>query len=135
MNEIQQVIDQAFERRGEITPRTAATHVKDAVLEAIELLDSGKAHVATKSNDTWVVNEWLKKAVLLYFRIEDNSLIKGSFNNYYDKIPSKFVNYSSHSFRERGFRVVPPATVRYGAYVAPSVVLMPSYINIGAYVD
>lgn len=135
MNEIQQVIDQAFERRGEITPRTAETHVKDAVLEAIKLLDSGKAHVVTKSNNTWVVNEWLKKAVLLYFRIEDNSLIKGGFTNYYDKIPSKFVDYSSRSFRERGFRVVPPATVRYGAYVAPSVVLMPSYINIGAYVD
>ena len=135
MNEIQQVIDQAFERRSEITPRTAETYVKDAVSEAIELLDSGRAHVAEKSNDTWAVNEWLKKAVLLYFRIEDNSLIKGNFTNYYDKLPSKFVDYSSRDFREHGFRVVPPATVRYGAYVAPGVVLMSSYINIGAYVD
>ncbi len=135
MSDIQSIIDTAFERRAEITPRTVETRVKDAVYEAIELLDSGKARVAEKKDRVWVMNEWLKKAVLLYFRIEDNSFIKGGYTNYFDKLPSKFADYNSHDFRKGGFRVVPPAAVRKGAYVAPSVVLMPSYVNIGGYVD
>lgn len=135
MSNIQQIIDEAFERRHELTPRTVEARVKDAVLEAINLLDSGQAQVATKKNGSWVVNEWLKKAVLLLFRIEDNTLLKGGFTNYYDKISSKFADYNSRGFRDVGFRVVPPAVVRQGAYVAPGVVLMPSYVNIGAYVD
>ncbi len=135
MNNIQQIIDNAFERRQEITPRAVESLTKDAVLEAIDLLDSGQACVVASRNGEWIVNEWLKKAVLLYFRIEDNSLIKGAFTHYYDKIPSKFADYNSHSFRQGGFRVVPPAVVREGAYIAPGVVLMPSYVNIGAYVD
>lgn len=135
MNNIQQIIDDAFERRHEITPRTIESQTKDAVMEAIGLLDSGQACVAAQRNGQWVVNEWLKKAVLLYFRIEDNTLIRGAFTNYYDKIPSKFVDYNLPSFRQGGFRVVPPAVVREGAYIASGVVLMPSYVNIGAYVD
>jgi 2,3,4,5-tetrahydropyridine-2-carboxylate N-succinyltransferase len=131
---IQNIIDQAYERRSEISPRQVEATVRDAVLEAIDLLDTGQATVAAWRNGTWTVNEWLKKAVLLYFRIQDSYLIHGGFTNYYDKIPTKLAEYNSRSFREGGFRVVPPATVRYGAYVAPSVVLMPSYINIGAYV-
>src|SRR3989344_1391106 len=90
MSDIQSTISEAFERRGTITPRNVDTHVKDAVHEAINLLDTGKARVAEKKNGKWVVNEWLKKAVLLYFRIEDNSFIKGGYTNYYDKVPSKF---------------------------------------------
>ncbi len=132
---IQTIIDQAFERRAQITPRSVETHVKDAVLEAIDLLDTGKARVAEKQGGRWVVNEWLKKAVLLYFRIEDNQFIKGGYTNYWDKVPAKFADYNSKTFRDGGFRVVPPAAVRKGAYIAPSVVLMPSYVNIGGYVD
>ena len=135
MSNIQTIIDEAFERRAQITPRNVETRVKDAVLEAIERLDSGRARVAEKQDGRWVVNEWLKKAVLLFFRIEDNSFIKGGYTNYYDKVPSKFADYNSKAFRDGGFRVVPPAAVRRGAYIAPSVVLMPSYVNIGGYVD
>ena len=135
MSDIQTTIEEAFERRAEITPRNVETHVKDAVLEAIELLDSGKARVAEKKGGSWVVNEWLKKAVLLYFRIEDNEFIKGGFTNYYDKVPSKYADMSSREFREGGARVVPPATARKGSYIASGTVLMPSYVNIGAYVD
>lgn len=135
MNDIQGIIESAFERRAEITPRGVDTLVKDAVDEAIYLLDTGRARVAEKCDGVWVVHEWLKKAVLLYFRIADNSFLKGGFTNYFDKIPSKFSDYNSKDFREDGVRIVPPATARRGAYIASSVVLMPSYINIGAYVD
>jgi len=135
MSNIQNIIEEAFERRADITPRNVETHVRDGVLEAIDLLDSGQARVAEKKDGEWIVNEWLKKAVLLYFRIEDNRFIKGGFTNYFDKVPSKFNEYNTHDFLDGGFRVVPPAAVRKGAYIAPSVVLMPSYVNIGGYVD
>ena len=135
MSSIETIITNAFERRADITPRTVETQVKDAVLKAISLLDDGTARVAEKKDGKWQVNEWLKKAVLLYFRIEDNNFIKGGYTNYFDKVPSKFADYNSRSFREGGFRVVPPASVRRGSYIAPSVVLMPSYVNIGGYVD
>ncbi len=135
MNDIQAIIEQAFDRRAQITPRNVETHVKEAVHEAITLLDSGKVRVAEKKDGAWVVNQWLKKAVLLAFRIEDNSFMKGGFTNYYDKVPAKYADYSSRDFRESGVRVVPPATARRGSYIAPGVVLMPSYVNIGAYVD
>ena len=134
MSSIQQIIDEAFERRADITPRTVSAEVKDAVLQTISLLDTGQVTVAENKAGHWIVNEWLKKAVLLYFRIEDNSVLPGAFTNYYDKIPSKFSAYDSRNFRDVGFRVVPPAVVRRGAYIAPSVVLMPSYVNIGAHV-
>lgn len=135
MSSIQNIIEQAYERRASITPRNVDTLVRDAVLEAIDLLDTGGARVAERMDGRWVVNEWLKKAVLLFFRIEDNTFIKGGYTNYYDKVPAKFADYNSRNFRDGGFRVVPPASVRRGAYIAPSVVLMPSYVNIGAYVD
>ena len=134
MSSMQQIINEAFEHRADITPRTVAVEVKDAVRQAIDLLDTGRATVAENKAGHWIVNEWLKKAVLLYFRIEDNNVLPGAFTNYYDKIPSKFWEYDSRHFRDVGFRVVPPAVVRRGAYIAPSVVLMPSYVNIGAYV-
>jgi 2,3,4,5-tetrahydropyridine-2-carboxylate N-succinyltransferase len=135
MSDIQTIIEQAFERRAEITPHDAEVEVKDAVGEAIDLLDSGKARVAEPRSDGWQVNEWLKKAVLLSFRINDNQLMKGSYTNYYDKVDSKFADMNSQDFRESGVRVVPPATARKGSFVAPGVVMMPSYVNIGAYVD
>jgi 2,3,4,5-tetrahydropyridine-2-carboxylate N-succinyltransferase len=136
MNDIKNVIEEAFERRAEITPRNVDTHVKEAVEEAIRLLDSGKARVAERQAvGKWTVNEWLKKAVLLSFRINDNEFMKGGFTNYYDKVPSKYADMNSRDFREGGVRVVPPATARRGSYIASGAVLMPSYVNIGAYVD
>jgi len=135
MSDLQQIIEEAFERRADITPRNVEPQVKEAVMESLDLLDSGKARVAEKGADGWVVNEWLKKAVLLSFRIEDNRFMKGGFTNYYDKVDSKFADMNSKDFREAGVRVVPPATARKGSYIAPGTVLMPSYVNIGAYVD
>jgi 2,3,4,5-tetrahydropyridine-2-carboxylate N-succinyltransferase len=135
MSDMQNIIEEAFERRADITPRSVEPQVKEAVMEAIELLDSGKARVAEKKDGDWVVNDWLKKAVLLSFRIEDNAFMKGGFTNYYDKVTSKYADYNSRNFREDGVRVVPPASARKGSYIAPGVVLMPSYVNIGAYVD
>jgi len=135
MSDLQSIITDAYENRAEITPRSVSTVVKDAVMAAIEQLDRGEIRVAEKKNGNWVVNEWVKDAVLLFFRIEDNQFVKGGFTNYYDKVPAKYTNYNSRDFREGGVRVVPPASVRKGAYVAPSTVLVSSYVNIGAYVD
>jgi 2,3,4,5-tetrahydropyridine-2-carboxylate N-succinyltransferase len=135
MNEQQKIIEDAFERRAEITPRGVETLVRDAVTDTIDRLDSGELRVAERREGGWVVNDWVKKAVLLSFRIEDNWFIKGGFTNYYDKVASKYQDYNSRDFRNGGVRVVPPATARRGAYIAPSCVLMPSYVNIGAYVD
>ncbi len=128
-------IERAYEQRADLTPRSVETPVRDAIVHVIQELDAGRLRVAEKTGGHWLVHEWIKKAVLLYFRIEDNILIKGGQTHYYDKVPSKFADYDSHAFREGGFRVVPPATVRRGAYIAPQTVLMPSYVNIGAYVD
>jgi 2,3,4,5-tetrahydropyridine-2-carboxylate N-succinyltransferase len=135
MSDPQAIIEKSFERRAEITPRNVETLVRDAVLETIDRLDRGELRVAEKHDTGWVVNDWVKKAVLLSFRIEDNQFIKGGFTNYYDKVPSKYADTNSREFRDGGVRIVPPATARRGAYIAPSCVLMPSYVNIGAYVD
>jgi len=134
-DDLKQVIERAFENRAEITPMRVDTMVKEAVDEVVSQLDKGELRVAEKQDNDWVVHEWLKKAVLLSFRIEDNEFMKGGFTNYFDKVTPKYAEYNSRDFRADGVRVVPPATVRRGAYIAPSVVLMPSYVNIGAYVD
>jgi 2,3,4,5-tetrahydropyridine-2-carboxylate N-succinyltransferase len=136
MQELQAIIEEAFERRTDITPRTAEPKVKDAVMSVIDMLDKGQLRVAERTDgQNWVTHQWIKKAVLLSFRLEDNAFIKGGFTNYYDKVPSKFADYNSRDFREGGFRVVPPAAARKGSFIAKNVVLMPSYVNIGAYVD
>ena len=135
MTEIQQLIDAAFEQRAEITPQNAKPELKEAVAQVIAALDQGQLRVASKENGVWVTHQWLKKAVLLSFRLEENYFMKGGFTNYYDKVPSKFADYNSRDFRAGGFRVVPPAAARRGAFIGKNVVLMPSYINIGAYVD
>ena len=130
------IIEQAFENRGEITPDNAPKEIREAVSEAIELLDSGKARVAERRGvGDWVVNEWLKKAVLLSFRLENNQPMQGGFTQYYDKVPSKFADMSPEDFDKSGIRVVPPAIARKGSFIASDTVLMPSYVNIGAYVD
>jgi len=135
MSDTRAIIEEAFERRADINPRSVEPLVKEAVMDAIHQLDSGKARVAEKIDGQWQVHDWLKKAVLLSFRIEDNQFMKGVFTNYYDKVPSKYADMSSRELRDSGVRVVPPAAARRGAYIAPGVVLMPSYVNIGAYVD
>jgi 2,3,4,5-tetrahydropyridine-2-carboxylate N-succinyltransferase len=135
MSDLKNIIENAFENRAEITPRNVDTIVKEAVSEVMQQLDEGKVRVAEKQDGGWVVNEWLKKAVLLSFRIHDNEFMKGGFTNYFDKVPAKYADYNSRDFRNDGVRVVPPATVRHGAFVASGAVLMPSYVNIGAYVD
>jgi len=130
------IIEQAFENRGELTPDNAPKEIREAVSEAIELLDSGQARVAERRGvGDWVVNEWLKKAVLLSFRLENNQPMQGGFTQYYDKVPSKFADMSPEDFDKSGIRVVPPATARKGAFIASDTVLMPGYVNIGAYVD
>lgn len=129
-------LDAAWENRAELGTSTKG-EVRDAVNEALALLDSGKARVAEKGADGWTVNQWLKKAVLLSFRLNDNAIIKGGPGaaTWWDKVPSKFDGWDAAAFQSAGFRAVPNCTVRSGAYVAPGVVLMPSFVNIGAYVD
>lgn len=135
MQQLQSIIESAFERRADITPNSVDAATRDAINQAVELLDSGKMRVAEKINGEWVTHQWLKKAVLLSFRINENQLIDGGETNYYDKVPLKFADYDEARFKQEGFRVVPSAIARKGAFVARNTVLMPSYVNIGAYVD
>lgn len=134
--DLQQIIEAAFERRAEITPKNVDAETKRAIQDSLHLLDSGQMRVAERQSvGKWTVNEWLKKAVLLSFRTEDNVVMNSSETRYFDKVPSKFADYSQADFEAAGVRVVPPAMARRGSYIAPSTVLMPSYVNIGAYVD
>jgi 2,3,4,5-tetrahydropyridine-2-carboxylate N-succinyltransferase len=126
-------IDQAWENRAALNPASAPREVRQAVEEVLAGLDAGRLRVAEKANGEWLTHQWLKKAVLLSFRLEDNRVVEGGATRYYDKVPSKFG--PSFDFAAAGFRVVPPAMVRRGAYIAKNAVLMPSYVNIGAYVD
>lgn len=129
-------IDAAWEARAEIGISTKGA-VREAVEHAIEMLDAGQARVAEKIDGEWVVHQWLKKAVLLSFRLTDNMIIANGPGQgvFWDKVPSKFEGWGENRFRDAGFRVVPPAAARKGSYIAPNVVLMPSFVNIGAYVD
>ena len=135
MNDLIVAIEAAFERRATITPANAEPQLKEAVYAALDLLDNGSVRVAEKQNGEWIVNQWLKKAVLLSFRIEDNRVMSGGYTNFFDKVEPKFNNWNDEDFRQSGFRVVPPAAVRRGCYIAKDVVVMPSFVNIGAFVD
>jgi 2,3,4,5-tetrahydropyridine-2-carboxylate N-succinyltransferase len=128
------LIDAAFEERAQLSPSNAPTEIVGAVNEAIDLLDRGAARVAEKLDGQWRVHEWLKKAVLLSFRLYDNRPVEAGYTRFYDKVPLKYATYDAERFRNDGVRVVPPAVVRRGAYVASNAVLMPSYVNVGAYV-
>ena len=128
-------IERAFERRADLTPGNVAPELAQSLEECLGLLDSGRVRVAERRDGAWVVNEWLKKAVLLYFRSHDNVVMEAGFTRFYDKVPLKYAQSSAAELRAAGARVVPHAVVRKGAYIAPNVVLMPSYVNIGAYVD
>jgi len=134
-NELQATIESAYELRAQITPQNVSHEVRAAVEAVLGLLDRGSLRVAERQAGGWHVNEWLKKAVLLSFRISQNTPIRADGLNFYDKVPLKYSGWDAEQFAAAGVRVVPPATVRRGAFVASNVVLMPSYVNIGAYVD
>ena len=133
---LQAVIDKAFERIASLD-RSTDREVVRAVDETLALLDAGQARVATKHGDSWVVHQWLKKAVLLSFRLQEMRCIEGApgGGSWWDKVDPKFARMDQADFVRCGFRAVPPSMVRYSAYIAPSVVLMPSFVNVGAYVD
>lgn len=135
MNALKNLIEHEFEQRQNITPETASTQLAHAVEEVIAGLDSGHFRVAEKIDNEWIVHEWIKKAVLLSFRIYPNQIMDAGVCQYYDKLPLKFVDKQPAEFIEMGVRVVPHAIVRRGAFVGKNTILMPSYVNIGAYVD
>ena len=137
--QLQQIIDQAWEDRASFSPQSAPTELRQAITHVLSQLDNGSLRVATKvdgQSGNWEVHQWIKKAVLLSFRLEDNHVMpSGDHMQFYDKVPTKFANYTADDFARGGFRVVPPAVARRGSFIAKNVVLMPSYVNIGAYVD
>ncbi len=135
MQQLQTIIENAFKNRAEITPKNADNVMRAAINQAIHLLDSGVLRVAERINGQWITHQWLKKAILLSFCINDNQFIEGSETHYYDKIPLKFKDFNQYTFKHTGVRVVPPACVRKGAFIAKNAVLMPSYVNIGAFID
>lgn len=134
MNELKVHIEELWGKKDSLTTSTISSADKKAIQEVITLLDQGNIRVAEKENQTWKVNEWIKKAILLFFKTTDNEKIEGSFSHFYDKVPLKFAHYHQNEFKDAKVRIVPPATVRRGAYISPGAVLMPSYVNIGAYV-
>ena len=135
MQELQTIIEAAYNERSKFSPKNTPPDVKNAIANAIGLLDTGQVRIAQKLNGQWQVNEWLKKAVLLYFCTHDNEIMANSLNWHFDKVPIKFQKKTHEEFVAAGVRIVPPATARKGAFIAPNTILMPSYVNIGAYID
>lgn len=135
MNALQNIIEKAFEQRQTLTMNTATPELIAAVDEVLSCLDNGQYRVAEKINDEWIVHQWIKKAVLLSFKLYPNQIIDTGFCQFYDKVPLKYNGYTEEQFQQSGVRVVPHAMVRRGAYIAKNSVLMPSYVNIGAYID
>jgi 2,3,4,5-tetrahydropyridine-2-carboxylate N-succinyltransferase len=136
MSQLHTIIEDAFERRADINPSNASAELKEAVASVLADLDAGKLRVASRKGDSqeWEKHQWLKKAVLLSFRLQDNVLMDGGCTQYFDKVPPKFADYTEEDFKAGGFRVVPNAIVRRGSFIGKNAVLMPSYVNIGAYV-
>jgi 2,3,4,5-tetrahydropyridine-2,6-dicarboxylate N-succinyltransferase len=134
-DDLSSIIDEAYEARAQLNPRNTPAALRAAIERAIDLLNEGQLRVAQPEGGAWRVNQWLKKAVLLSFRINDNESMPAGALNFYDKVPLKYSGWSADRFAAAGVRVVPPATVRRGAHIAANVVLMPSYVNVGAYVD
>jgi 2,3,4,5-tetrahydropyridine-2-carboxylate N-succinyltransferase len=134
-DDLSSIIDEAYEARAQLNPRNTPAALRAAIEKAIDLLNEGQLRVAQPEGGAWRVNQWLKKAVLLSFRINDNESMPAGALNFYDKVPLKYSGWSADRFAAAGVRVVPPATVRRGAHIAANVVLMPSYVNVGAYVD
>ncbi|OGV44520.1 MAG: 2,3,4,5-tetrahydropyridine-2,6-dicarboxylate N-succinyltransferase [Legionellales bacterium RIFCSPHIGHO2_12_FULL_42_9] len=134
MNTLRDIIDKAFAERAELTMATASKELKAAVDEVLASLDAGTLRVAEKIQNNWTVHQWLKKAVLLSFKLYPNQMIDAGFCQFFDKVPLKFTDYSTADFEKLGARVVPQAMVRRGAFIGKNVILMPSYVNIGAYI-
>ena len=136
MDPRQNIIEAAFEDRANINPANASAEVKQAVASVIADLDAGNLRVASRIGDTqdWETHQWLKKAVLLSFRLDDNVLLDGACTQYFDKVPAKFADYTAEDFKSGGVRVVPGAMVRRGSFIGKNAVLLPSFVNIGAYV-
>ncbi|PYR38291.1 MAG: 2,3,4,5-tetrahydropyridine-2,6-dicarboxylate N-succinyltransferase [Acidobacteria bacterium] len=132
---LETLIDASFERRAEITPRQAQPELVTALDQIVADLNAGQLRVAEKINGEWITHQWVKKAVLLYFRVHDNQTVEGGAARWFDKVPLRFEGYRDEDFRRSGVRVVPPAVARTGAFIGRNVVLMPSYVNIGAYID
>ena len=132
---LQSAVEEAWEDRARLSPGSAPARTRKSVAAVLDALDQGRLRVAEKLDGAWQTHQWIKKAVLLSFRLEDNRPIRAGSLRFYDKVPSKFEHYDGARFRRGGFRVVPPAVARRGAYIAKNVVLMPSYVNVGAYVD
>src|SRR5690554_1242783 len=132
---LQATIESAWEMRADLTPESAHDDIREAVAGTLRALDRGKIRVAEKVDGAWVVHQWIKKAVLLSFRLQDNRVSGQAPLQFYDKVDTKFTDYDADAFSEGGFRVVPPAVARKGAFIGRNVVLMPSYVNVGAYVD
>ena len=135
VQELQDTIERAWEDRAKLFAGSAPAKIGEAVARVIDELDKGRLRVAEKVSGAWRTHQWIKKAVLLSFRIEDNQLLRAGSLQFYDKVPTKFERYDREQFERGGFRVVPPAVARRGAYIAKNVVLMPSFVNIGAYID
>lgn len=135
MPNIQSLIESSFEERAGLTPQNVSSELKQSVQKVIDLLDRGDVRIAEKINGEWRVNEWLKKAVLLYFRIHDNEVMSSGQMQHFDKVPLKFHAREHDEYASAGVRIVPPAVARKGAYIAAGTILMPSYVNIGAYID
>ena len=133
--DLQNIIENAFEQRADITPANAGKELREAIEETLQQLESGTLRVAQPGAAGWQVNEWVKKAVLLSFRIQDNHIMPHGYTHYFDKVPSRYADCSQERFAAEGVRVVPPAVARRGTFLGKGVVLMPSYVNIGAYVD
>lgn len=133
--DIPDLINQAFEERQSYSPQKAPDDVRRAVATVLADLNAGRLRCAEKKEGQWIVNEWVKKAVLLSFRLNDNTVMGDGDLQYFDKVPSRFAGLSEQEFRQAGVRVVPPAVARYGSFIQRNVVLMPSYVNIGAYID
>ena len=132
---LQSAVEEAWEDRARLSPGSAPAKTRNSVARVLDELDRGELRVAEKLDGAWRTHQWIKKAVLLSFRLEDNRPIRAGSLRFYDKVPGKFERYDNARFRRGGFRVVPPAVARRGAYIAKNVVLMPSFVNVGAYVD
>lgn len=135
MTPLKNVIEKAYQNIKEINAETIDNTTKSAILEVIQLLDQGKLRVAEKQSDQWIVKPWIKEAILLSFRINPNELFNATYTHYFDKIPLKFSQYDKQQFQQQGLRVVPNACVRQGVFIAKNNVLMPCFVNIGAYID
>ncbi|MEN9830179.1 MAG: 2,3,4,5-tetrahydropyridine-2,6-dicarboxylate N-succinyltransferase [Pseudomonadota bacterium] len=133
--QLESTINAAWEDRTKLSPANAPADIREAVQTVLNALDAGQVRVAEKLSGSWTVHQWIKKAVLLSFRLSDNAPVSGGDLQFYDKVPTKFEGLSAETMRSMGVRVVPPAVARRGSFLAKNVVLMPSYVNIGAYVD